>query len=455
MTYRAINVALAALACACASLLAALPVGAESGADRPGVENSLRARFVPSEVVVRFEGKGAGAAVKLPKGVGVGDATAALRRNPRVAYAVPNYIATASDFIPYDPGSVPPAPGSPRGWTQKQWSFLCGAHCGRLAPFLRARGGIDAIRAWRRLIDVDREGANGIRVAVLDTGIAYRNSPGFRRSPDLDSERFVRGHDFVANDALPLDENGHGTHIAGTIGANTDNRIALTGLAYRTKLMPVRVLNSIGNGRSDQIASGIRFAARHGADVINMSFNFDCGAEVPPVAEAIAAAHRRGVVVVASVGNGPPRDCITMPASARHAIAVGGTTAEACAGSYTRTGARLDLVAPGGGGGAVGLGCRSKGSSLPIFQLTYLPGSHKRFGYPAGYVGTSMAAAHVSGVAALILGSGVLPNPSPASVLQRLRGTARDIGAPGWDPIYGCGLIDAGSAVDPAVPAPC
>jgi subtilisin family serine protease len=66
-----------------------------------------------------------------------------------------------------------------------------------------------------------------------------------------------------------------------------------------------------------------------------------------------------------------------------------------------------------------------------------------------------MAAAHVSGVAALILGSGVLPNPSPASVLQRLRGTARDIGAPGWDPIYGCGLIDAGSAVDPAVPAPC
>jgi serine protease len=289
-----------------------------------------------------------------------------------------------------------------------------------------------------------------VRIAVLDTGVAFKRAHGFRPSPDLDRRRFIRGYDFVSNDPEPLDQNGHGTHTTSTIGERTNNGVALTGLAYEAKLMPVRVLNSAGNGHSDEIARGIRFAASHGADVINMSFNFDCGAPVRPVVEAIAYAHRKGAVLVASVGNDPPLSCIAMPATARHVIAVGGTTANLCVGDYSRTGSRLDLVAPGGGTDSPSAGCASPRAGPPILQLTLLPDSRTRFGFPTDYLGTSMAAAHVSGVAAMVIASGVLPHATAAAVVHRLKKTVRDLGAPGRDPIYGCGLIDAAAAVDPA-----
>jgi serine protease len=452
MTTKAVKVAVAALVFACASLLAALPVGAAQPQTRQSHAVSAAPDFVPGEVVVRFQGQGPGHAVELPPGVEVGEAAAALRANPRVAYAVPNYIATASAFVPNDPGKVPPARGPPRGWARKQWNFLCGSHCGGVGPDLRAPGGIDAIRAWRRLIEVRRPGARGVRVAVLDTGIAYKDAAGARRSPDFGARQFLPGYDFVSNDAEPLDQNGHGTHIAGTIGERANNRLALTGLAYAAKLMPVRVLNAIGNGPSDEIAQGIRFAVRHGAKLINMSFNFDCGAPVTPVAQALAYAHRHGVVLVASVGNGSPRDCIAMPATAEHVIAVGGTTANLCSGDYSRTGAQLDLVAPGGGRDARGVGCASPRTGPPILQLTFRPGTRNRFAFPTDYVGTSMAAAHVTGVAAMVLASGVVPRARPDAVAHRLRITARDLGPPGRDPTFGCGVLDAGAAVDPAAP---
>jgi serine protease len=443
MTTKAVKAAIAALACASASLPAAQPAAASPD-------------FVPGEVVVRFEGEGPGEAVELPQGVAVGTAAAALRANPRVAYAVPNYIATASAFVPNDPGTVPPAGGPRLGWARKQWNFLCGFLCPGVGPALRAPGGIDAIRAWRRLMDIQRPGARGVRIAVLDTGVAFKNGERSRRSPDFGSRQFLPGRDFISGDLEPLDQNGHGTHIAGTIGERANNRLALTGLAYGAKLLPVRVLNAVGSGPSDEIAKGIRFAVRRGAKVINMSFNFGCGAPVRPVAAALRYAHRNGVVLVASVGNGSPRGCISMPATAQHVIAVGGTTASTCIGDYSRTGTRLDLVAPGGGRDAGGVGCPAPGPGPPILQLTFRRGSRTSFGFPIDYVGTSMAAAHVSAVAAMVLASGVLPDATPASVARRLRTTARDLGAPGRDTIFGCGLLDAGAAVDPAAPThPC
>jgi serine protease len=273
-----------------------------------------------------------------------------------------------------------------------------------------------------------------------------------RRSPDFGARQFLRGYDFIGDDPEPLDQNGHGTHIAGTIAERADNGLALTGLAYAAKLIPVRVLNSVGRGPSDEIAKGIRFAVRRGAKVINMSFNFDCGAPVKPVARALAYAHRHRVVLVASVGNGSPRGCISMPATAQHVIAVGGTTANLCMGQYSRTGSRLDLVAPGGGRGANGVGCASPRTGPPILQLTFRQGSPLRFGFPTDYVGTSMAAAHVAGVAAMVIASGLLPSAVPARVAHRLRITARELGTPGRDPIFGCGLLDAGAAIDPRAP---
>jgi serine protease len=404
--------------------------------------------YAPGEVVVRLHDQRFGAAMGLPAGVGVHEAVAALRANPHIAYAVPNYIAHAS-AIPNDPGTVPPAPGPRSGWTNLQWNFLpCGSFCtgGKPLP-LQSAGGIDALGGWRNLRKDGRPGAKGVIVAVLDTGIAYTDSGRFRRSPDFAANQFVPGYDFVGKDPQPADVNGHGTHVAGTIAEKTNNNLALTGLAYGAKLMPVRVLNGLGNGKSDEIAKGIRFAARHGAQVINMSFNFGCGNPVPPVAQAMHFASSKGVVIVASVGNDEPRSCVTMPASDPHAIAVGGTTEDGCLGSYSKISPRIDLVAPGGGLPAAG--CPASGTR-PIYQLTFRTGSPRDFQIPGFYEGTSMSAAHVSGVAAMVIASGVLgPAPSPAQVLSHLETTAHDLGTPGKDNDFGYGLVDAATATAP------
>jgi serine protease len=208
------------------------------------------------------------------------------------------------------------------------------------------------------------------------------------------------------------------------------------------------VLNGLGNGHADRIAKGIRFAAKHGADVINMSFNFGCGNAVPAVVQAMRFASSRGVLLVASSGNDEPHGCVTMPAADLHAIAVGGTTEDGCLGSYSKVGPRIDLVAPGGGPPV--LGCPVASASRPIYQLTFRTGMPKHFDIPGYYEGTSMSASHVSGVAAMVIASGVLgPNPSPAEVLARLQATARDLGAPGRDDDFGYGLIDAAAATAP------
>jgi serine protease len=402
-------------------------------------------------VIVRMQDQGAGRALPLPSGVGVRTALQALRSNRSVDYAVPNFIATASS-LPDDPGTVPPGHEPRAGWADLQWNFLpCGSFCipGSTPLAAQSAGGIDAPGAWRHLRRLGHPGARGVTVAVLDTGIAYRDQGGrFRRSPDFGRRQFVPGYDFVGRDRQPMDVNGHGTHIGGTIAEKTNNGIGLTGLAYHAKLMPVRVLNAIGNGKSNRIAKGIRFAAKHGADVINMSFNFGCGNPVPPVVEAMRFASRRGAVLVASVGNGEPRGCVTMPATDPYAIAVGGTTESGCLGSYSKIGARVDLVAPGGGPSLPG--CPLQSASRPIYQLTFRTGAPRRFDIPGFYEGTSMSAAHVSAVAAMVIASGLLGRkPSPAAVLARLEQTARDLGPPCKDADFGAGLIDAAAATKP------
>jgi len=411
--------------------------------------------FAPHQLVVKFKREGLGRAVALPSRVGVREAAAALGRNPLVDYAQPNYIATASTTpgglsvgIPNDPGPLSGALTPPGGWVAKQWNFLPWEGAGT-AELPTSPGGIDAVGAWENLAAVGRPGAKGVTIAVLDTGIAYRSKGNrFRRSPDFTAGQFVKGYDFVDDDPLPLDENGHGTHIAGTIAEKTNNGVGLTGLAYRAKLMPVRVLNQHGRGQADDIARGIRFAIARGADVVNMSFNFGCGKRVPGVDEALRQLYRKGVVAVASVGNVGSETCVSPPATSPHTIGVGGATEGGCLGSYSLGGRGVDVVGPGGGIPAPG--CPSVWAS-PIYQVTLKGGNTRRFGEPSDYIGTSMAAAHVSGVVGMVLASGVIDPKAKgkgkvAAVTQRLRSTARSLGMPSTR--QGAGLIDAARATD-------
>ncbi len=436
---------------AAATLLAALMLA--PAPSRAAVGVSAAHGFVPHRLVVKLAGAGRAQTIALPRQASVGETAAALRSNPNVAYAAPDYIATASasedePTVPNDPGPLSGPPGPPGGWVTKQWNFLPWE--GLPTPLVPVSpGGIDAVGAWENLEAAGHPGAAGVTVAVLDTGIAYRSmGRRFRRSPDFAAGQFVKGHDFVDGDRLPLDENGHGTHVAGTIAEKTNNGIGLTGLAYRAKLMPVRVLDAEGRGRADQIAKGIRFAVANGADVINMSFNFGCGREVPGVDEALQQAYRKGVVTVASVGNLGSEACVAPPATAPHTIGVGGSTEGGCLGSYSLAGRGVDVVAPGGGPALSGCASISSGS---IYQVTLKAGSTRRFGEPGSYVGTSMAAAHVSGVAAMVLASGTVERkrtPSrAAAVTKRLRRTARSLGQPTTR--EGAGLIDAALATEP------
>lgn len=451
MSQRLSNFAFAGAVLA-ATVATATPAGAATGV-------SAAREFAPRQVVVKFRGERHGRAVALPPRVSVHDAATTLRRNPRVAYAAPNYIATASagrtslfEGIPNDPGSVEGTPGPGGSWVSRQWNFLPWQAVGTPLP-PTSPGGINAIGAWRNLIEAGRPGAQGVKVAILDTGVAYRSrGRRFRRSPDFAAGQFAKGYDFVANDRLPLDENGHGTHVAGTIGEKTNNAIGLTGLAYRARLLPVRVLNRNGSGQADDIARGIRFAVDRGADVINMSFNFGCRKPVPGINDELRRAYRKGVVTVASIGNRGAEACVSPPATGLQVIGVGGTTQGGCLGAYSLAGKNVDMLAPGGGTPVQG--CPSVLTG-PIYQVTLKRGSTRRFGEPGDYVGTSMAAAHVSGVAAMVLAAEVLPHRKRRNrrlvrqVRDRLAQTARSLGLPRNR--QGAGLIDAAKATEPSV----
>jgi serine protease len=375
--------------------------------------------------------------VKVAPATSTDSAAAKLEADPRVAYALPHYVARASQFVPNDPGK-----GSPGQWVNLQWNFL--------DPW-----GIRVNGAWDNAIAAGRPGGRGVVVAVLDTGVAYRTTRNgrYRKSPDLARKRFVRGHDFVRHNSFPYDRNGHGTFITGTIAQATNNGVGVTGIAYESRIMPIRVLDFEGKGDVATIASGIRFAARHGAQIINMSFEFDIGltaSQIPDVISAIRYAHRKGAVLLAAAGNAEDSR-VAYPALARNVISVGATTERGCLAEYSNSGFGLDVVAPGGGADAIIEGdpnCTAlESSGRDIFQFTFTGIGFRSFGLPSGYEGTSMAVPHVSGTIALMLGVGVLgPDPTPEAILDRLQRTARDLGKPGYDPTYGWGLVDATAA---------
>lgn len=458
-----------------ASLLAALAAGALLLC-APGASAHPQSMYTPNVVVVKYAYatstrtrasivRTAGTMqpraiashtrlLRLKPGVPLNTALAQLRRQPHVQWAVPDYTAHSSEapptpettptLLPNDPGTT----HTPGGWQQLQWNFA--------GPF-----GVQAPQAWANLAADGARGGGGrgVVVAVLDTGIAYSNRGRFRRSPDFTASQFVSGYDFVGHDPYANDRNGHGTHVAGTIAEATGNDRDLTGLAYGVRLMPVRVLNSEGEGDASVIAQGVRFAVNHGAKIINLSLEFSSfvtASDIPELLEALHYAHHRGVLVVAAAGNEGHRT-IAYPARVATVVSVGATTEHGCLANFSNDGSRLTLVAPGGGPDADLPGDPNCHPEQPagrdIFQVTFTGSSPRRFGIPSGYDGTSMATPHVSATAALIIASGVLGrHPTPAQLIARLRATARRLGSPGDHTLYGSGLVDAGAATAPGGP---
>jgi serine protease len=383
--------------------------------------------------------------LRLAPGVSVGAALRRLRAQRDVAWAVPDYVAHSADvpgLIPNDRGQ-----GSAAGdWQQLQWNFS--------GPF-----GVNAPLAWANVAADGAPGGKGVVVAVLDTGVAYATRGRFLRSPDFSRFGFVGGYDFIAHNRFPNDRNGHGTFVAGTIAEATNNHYGLTGLAFAAHIMPVRVLDSQGEGEASTIAEGVRFAVKHGARVINLSLEFSSNvtaADIPELIEALRFARRRGVLVVAAAGN-EAHDAIAYPARAPDVVAVGATTEHGCLADYSNDGSGLTLVAPGGGADANLPGdpnCHPEATpGRDVFQVTFTGSSPRRFGMPSGYEGTSMAAPHVAATAALIIASGVLGlKPTPVQLIARLRTTARKLGGGGDEHLYGAGLVDAAAATAPGGP---
>jgi serine protease len=381
--------------------------------------------------------------LRLASGESVTRALRRLRAQHDVAWAVPDYRAhMTGSFVPDDEG----AGHAPGDWAQLQWNFV--------GPF-----SVNAPEAWANVAADGAPGGTGVTVAVLDTGVAYANRGPFRRSPDFSRYTFVKGYDFVAKNPYPNDRNGHGTFVAGTIAEDTNNRIGLTGLAYGAHIMPVRVLDSQGEGEASTIAEGVMFAVKHHAQVINLSLEFSPGVtanDIPELIHALVYAHRHNVLVVAAAGN-EGHAAIAYPARAPYVVSVGATTEHGCLADYSNDGTGLTLVAPGGGADANLPGdpnCFPEKPPGPdVYQVTFTGSSYKKFGMPAGYEGTSMATPHVAATAALIIASGVLgPHPTPAQITARLKATATKLGGGGDERLYGAGLVNAAAATAPGGP---
>ncbi|MBL8952362.1 MAG: S8 family serine peptidase [Myxococcaceae bacterium] len=273
----------------------------------------------------------------------------------------------------------------------------------------------------------------GVVVAVLDTGIAYEDYEDFKQVPDLNGAKFAKGYDFVNNDSHPNDDHGHGTHVAGTIAQVTNNKEGVAGVAFEATLMPVKVLNHFGSGSTAQISDAIRWAADHGANVINMSLGG--GGRSAVMENAVAYARKKGVVVVCAAGNGG-RGVVEFPAAYPGSVAVVAVGPTGAKAAYSSWGKEADVSAPGGD--------KSRGVEFGILQNTIDAQDNAKSIY-AYFNGTSMAAPHVAGLAALLFSAGA---KTPDQVEKALFASAKAApGQQGWSEQFGHGIIDAQAAL--------
>ncbi|MFN8455121.1 MAG: S8 family serine peptidase [Anaerolineae bacterium] len=324
-----------------------------------------------------------------------------LAQDPTVEYAEPNFVAgiTARSreipltFTPNDP------------LFSFQWNLQK----------------IQMPQAW------DRSTGQEVNVAVIDTGIDFN-------APDLTGVKRLPGYDFANNDADPTDDQGHGTHVAGTIAQSTNNGAGVAGVAYNAKLLPVKVLGANGQGSYDNIIKGIVYAVDQGAKVINMSLAGRTGSQA--LEEAVRYAFNKGVVVVAAAGNSG--GAVEYPAAYdNYVIGVGSVRFDDTRPTYSNFGLQVDLMAPGGD---LDVDQNGDGYADGVLQQTFkTPGKYTYLFFE----GTSMASPHVAGLAALILAN--KPGALPTEVENIMVQTARNLGSPDQ---LGAGLIQASAALE-------
>lgn len=255
-------------------------------------------------------------------------------------------------------------------------------------------------------------GANSITIAVVDTGVQSTH-PEF-------AGRLVAGCDFVNRDTLPEDDQGHGTHVAGIAAAAGNNGSGIAGISWGARIMALKALDANGSGTYQQIAQAIVYAADNGAKVVNLSLG---GSEPSAVLEdAVNYAVAQGAVVVAAAGNSGTNSP-NYPAAYAAAIAVAATDSSNVRASFSNYGSYVDLSAPG----------------VSILS-TFLSSAY------SSKSGTSMAAPHVAGAAALLMGYSNAFT-TPAQVRAALETSALDLGTSGRDNYYGYGLVQLRSAM--------
>ncbi len=351
-----------------------------------------------------------------------------LNRDPDVLFAEPNYL--------YQAFRVPNDTRYP-----EQWHY----------SFVNFEG------AWDITV-----GSADVIAAVLDTGARFDH-------PDLGPRLTGGQFDFVSDPARSLDGDGldgdatdpgddpagfgssfHGTHVAGTLGAVTDNGQGVAGVNWVSPLMTLRVLGASGSGTTFDIAQAVLYAAglpnasggtpADRAHVINMSLGGPGRSQV--LADAVADALAEGVAIVAAAGN--ERTATPMfPASLDGVVSVGATDLSGGLAPYSNFGTRIDVVASGGN-----VTQDRNGDQRPDGVLSTLwneAGNAPRFEF---YEGTSMASPHVAGLVSLMLS--VNDGLSPAQVRSILQNTAIDLGANGRDDLFGFGLINPVAALQAA-----
>ena len=368
---------------------------------------------------VMSEHRGGVQKLSVPAGRTEQETIALLEQDPRVEYAELNTVCHGF-FVPNDPVY------------SYQWHFPR----------------VNCPLAW------DISTGEGVIVGILDSGIAYEDYPvpaheshtvaagvtDYVQAPDLAGTSFVAGYDVINDDSHPNDNYGHGTHVAGTVAQTTNNGLGVVGMAFGCSLMPVKVLDYMNSGTAQTLADGLHWAADHGADVINMSLGWrprdNPGATV---ANAITYAYNAGVVLVAASGNFLGWGTVSYPAAYPEVIAVGATGYDDQLTSYSQHGDEQELVAPGGD--------TSPNPNEGVLQQTFQLGTMTDptiFDYWF-LQGTSMATPHVSALVAMMIANGHTGIENIRTILHE---TAVDLGDPGWDQVYGWGLIDACAAIN-------